>query len=181
MKLLYKGAMSASFTLALAAAPVIAGGLSKPIEPAPQEAQANVLNVPVMKGNVTAANSSSTIKSNGIYQIPTGPGQEFEPISLGMYGTFGNFEQNGFYFTSDRTSDGLLVTVHHSVWDAKTGSYITSFTSGPTGNCWLSVIRSSRSMKPPGVRLILIKRITYGRCTSMRPENLRSRKMPRKA
>lgn len=131
MKLLYKGAMSASFTLALAAAPVIAGGLSKPIEPTPQEAQANVLNVPVMKGNVTAANSSSTIKSNGIYQIPTGPGQEFEPISLGMYGTFGNFEQNGFYFTSDRTSDGLLVTVHHSVWDAKTGSYITSFTSGP--------------------------------------------------
>ena len=126
--------------MTLAASMAIAVGVpvsnAAPVSPATKQTQrsgpAKAPAVPKLKGNVLYS-SNWTLESqpSGIYYVPTQESETFEmivPHEQGQYsGTFGNFEQGGYYFTSERVKNDGAYIVAHTVWNASDGKLVNSF------------------------------------------------------
>lgn len=98
------------------------------MQTAPAGKAAAAAQIPRLKGNVLYSDAwSQQEQTNGIYYLPTNAGELFELIHAGYYGTFGNFEQGGYYFTTERVMDNMLYKIMHTVWDATTGGFVNSF------------------------------------------------------
>ena len=90
--------------------------------------------VPALKGNVLYSQGwTEDSQPIGMYHIPTSPSETFEEIYTAYLGTFGNFEQDGYYFTTERVRDNDSYIVAHTVWDAISGSFVNSFMT--EGDC----------------------------------------------
>lgn len=91
-------------------------------------------SMPRLKGNVLfSAAWTEDNAPQGFYYIPTGAGELFELSTKGSFGTFGNFTQGDYYFTSERISDnqgGFVVS--HVAWNPETGDPKGGFTTTDT-------------------------------------------------
>lgn len=137
MKLLHSTTFAASVAIAIGVSVSVAGTQnpatkqnSAPATPASHASSP----VPRLKGTVMSSDTwSQGNQPFGFYHIPTRTGEDFEIITtlesneIQYLGTFGHFEQNGFYFVSDRLYDGFLYNVTHYVYEASTGNLINSF------------------------------------------------------
>ncbi len=89
--------------------------------------------IPLLKGSVLSSQAwDEDNPAQGIYRIPAAHDEKFEiltPLSFGTAGTFGNFVQGDYYFSSERIrlEDGYFVS--HLVCDANTGRLINTFSS----------------------------------------------------
>ncbi len=127
-------------SMTLAASMAIAVGVpvsnAAPVSPATKQTQrsgpAKAPAIPKLKGNVLYS-SNWTLESqpSGIYYVPTQESETFEmivPHEQGRYsGTFGNFEQGGYYFTSERVKNDGAYIVAHTVRNASDGKFVNSF------------------------------------------------------